>query len=101
MTRGSSDDGGADELYVLWERAISVSESEQQIIRLLTEIRDAQREELAYRRRVLDESFDLQKKSIALQKGAVRAQRVYMWVVIGGVVLVLALVALAKLLTGS
>ncbi|AWM35692.1 hypothetical protein GobsT_66240 [Gemmata obscuriglobus] len=77
-----------------------MSEAEQQILRLLTEIRDAQREELAYRRRVLDESFDLQKKSVALQKGAVRAQRAYMWVVIVGVTLVVALMALVKLLTG-
>ncbi|MDY3558539.1 hypothetical protein R5W23_005659 [Gemmata sp. JC673] len=77
-----------------------MSEAEQQIIRLLTEIRDAQREELAYRRRVPEESFELQNKSVALQRGAVRAQRAYMWVVIVGVTFVVALMALVKLLTG-
>ena len=45
-----------------------MSEAEQQIVRLLTELRDAQREDLAYRRKVLDESFSLQKRAIRLQR---------------------------------
>lgn len=44
------------------------SDAEQQIIRLLTELRDAQREDLAYRRRTLDESIALQRNAVAFQR---------------------------------
>ncbi|OWK37829.1 hypothetical protein [Fimbriiglobus ruber] len=40
------------------------SDAEEQIIRLLTDLR----EELAYRRRVLDESIGLQKRAVRLQR---------------------------------
>jgi hypothetical protein len=52
-----------------------MSDAEKEIIRLLTELRDAQQEELAYRRRVLEESLAQQQQSIALQRKAVRWQR--------------------------
>jgi hypothetical protein len=45
-----------------------MSDAEQQIIRLLTDLRDAQREELAYRRRVLEESIGLQRRAVRLQR---------------------------------
>lgn len=47
-----------------------MSEGERQIIQLLTELRDAQREELAYRRRMLDESMDLQRRALSRQRVA-------------------------------
>jgi hypothetical protein len=69
------------------------SDAEQEIVRLLTELRDAQREELAYRRRVLDES-------IALQRRAVRWQRGSLLVILVGFVLLL-IVGGACLLTAG
>lgn len=69
-----------------------MTEAEQEIIRLLTEMRDAQREELVYRRRVLEES-------LALQKRALRAQRAGLGVVLGVFALVFVLFAVTKFLT--
>ena len=40
----------------------------REIIRLLTEMRDAQREELAYRRRAVEESLALQRRAIWWQR---------------------------------
>jgi hypothetical protein len=40
------------------------------VIRLLTEIRDAQREESAYRKRVMDESLRLQRSAVVTQRVA-------------------------------
>ena len=65
-----------------------MSDAEQQIIQLLTELRDAQREELAYRRRMLNES-------IALQRRAVRLQRMGLAIVLGLVLLLAGWVGLA------
>jgi hypothetical protein len=65
-----------------------MSDAEQQIIRLLTDPRDAQRDELAYRRRVLDESIELQKR-------AVRLQRVGLAIVLGVVAVGVVMVVLA------
>jgi hypothetical protein len=62
-----------------------MSDADGQIIRLLTEIRDAQREELAYRRKVLEES-------LALSRRAVRLQRI-------GVVIALAVVVISVVVT--
>jgi hypothetical protein len=45
-----------------------MTDGEGQIVRLLTELRDAQREELAYRRRVLDESMAMQRRALRLQR---------------------------------
>jgi len=64
-----------------------MTDAEQQIIRLLTELRDAQCEELAYRRRVLDES-------IGLQKRAVRLQRIGLATVLGVIAVTTAVVVL-------
>lgn len=44
------------------------SDAGEQIIRLLTEIRDAQREERDYRKRAVDESIDLQRRAVRLQR---------------------------------
>ena len=46
-----------------------LTDGERQIIRLLTEIRDAQQEELSFSRRAIDES-------LGLQRGGARAQKV-------------------------
>lgn len=43
-------------------------ETGQQIVRLLSEMRELQKEDLAYRRKVLDESFALQKRAMGYQK---------------------------------
>ena len=56
-----------------------MGDADGQIIRLLTEIRDAQREEMAYRRQVLDES-------LALSRRAVRMQRIGLLVVVAIIV---------------
>ena len=53
-----------------------MSDAERQIIQLLTEIRDAQRDEIAYRREVLEESLALQKKAIGMQSNAVHSVRI-------------------------
>lgn len=66
------------------------SDAEQQIIRLLTDLRDAQQEELAYRRQVLEES-------IGLQRRAVRLQRVGVGIVLAVLMVGLGLIALASL----
>lgn len=66
------------------------SDAEEQIIRLLTDLRDAQREELAYRRRVVDES-------IGLQKRAVRLQRIGLAIVLVVLAVGLGMIALAQL----
>ena len=44
--------------------------NEDAIVRLLTEIRDAQREELAHRRQVIAESMRLQRSAIRWQRSA-------------------------------
>ena len=64
-----------------------MGDADGQIIRLLTEMRDAQREELAYRRKVLDES-------LALSRRAVRMQ----WI---GLLIVVALVVAGVVLVGG
>jgi len=43
-------------------------ETGQKIVRLLSEMRELQKEDLAYRRKVLDESFALQKRAMGYQK---------------------------------
>ncbi|MGL6072948.1 MAG: hypothetical protein ACRC8S_02180 [Fimbriiglobus sp.] len=63
------------------------TEAEGKIIELLTEMRDAQRAEVEYRRRVMDESM-------ALQKRGIRFQRIGLLVVLVFVVIALFLVAL-------
>lgn len=45
-----------------------MGDADAQIIRLLTEMRDAQREELAYRRAVLSESLDLSRRAVRMQR---------------------------------
>lgn len=65
------------------------SDAEQQIIRLLTDLRDAQREEVTYRRRVLDESLGLQRR-------AVRLQRIGLAIVLGVLAVGVGLIALAR-----
>jgi hypothetical protein len=57
-----------------------MADADVQIIQLLTELRDAQREELAYRRKVLDES-------LALSRRAVRMQRIGLLIVVGMVII--------------
>ena len=47
-----------------------VTDADGQIIRLLTEFRDALREELAYRHKILDESLDV--RFTVLQNGRAR-----------------------------
>lgn len=64
-----------------------MGDADGQIIRLLTEMRDAQREELAYRRKILDES-------LALSRRAVRMQRI-------GMLILIAVVAVGAFLIGS
>ena len=44
------------------------SDGETQIIRLLTQLRDAQREEFEYRRQMMDETVRLQKRAARLQR---------------------------------
>ena len=44
------------------------SDVEERIIRLLTDLRDTQREEQAYRRGVIDETLGLQKRAVRLQR---------------------------------
>ena len=53
-----------------------MNEADTEILRLLTELRDLQREELAYRRRLLDESMADQKQSLEIQRTAIRLQQV-------------------------
>jgi hypothetical protein len=69
------------------------SDAEEQIVRLLTDLRDAQREDLVYRRKVLDES-------IGLQKRAIRFQRVGLVTVLVAIGVGLIMIALAKLAMG-
>lgn len=64
-----------------------MGDADGQIIRLLTEMRDAQREELTYRRKVLDES-------LALSRRAVRMQRI-------GLLFVVAVIAVGVALIGG
>ncbi len=52
-----------------------MNDADGQIIRLLTEMRDAQQDELAYRRQVMEES-------LALARRGVKTQRVALLVVI-------------------
>jgi hypothetical protein len=69
-----------------------MTDTDHQIIRLLTELRDSQREELAYRRGVLEESLGLQRR-------AVRNQRIAFLVGLGLILVVAAasvLVGLAR-----
>ena len=66
------------------------SDAEQEIIRLLTDLRDAQREELAHRRRVVDES-------IGLQRRAVRLQRVGLTIILAMLAVGLSLIAVVQL----
>ncbi len=58
-----------------------MGDSDGQIIRLLTELRDAQREDLTYRRKAVEES-------LALSRRAVRMQRIGLLIVLGGVVVI-------------
>ncbi len=57
-------------------------EAEQQTIRLLTEMRDIQREYVAYRRSKIDESLEMQARAMETQKRAVHLQRVGLAIVI-------------------
>ena len=41
--------------------------NEEAILRVLTEIRDAQREDLAYRRKIMEQSIRMQRSSFWLQ----------------------------------
>ncbi|WP_157369435.1 hypothetical protein [Zavarzinella formosa] len=66
------------------------TDAEYQIIQLLTDLRDAQREELAYRRRVLDESIGLQRRAVKLQRIGVA---IVLLVLVAG----LGMIALAQL----
>jgi hypothetical protein len=45
-----------------------MTDADTQIVQLLTEIRDAQREEIEYRRRATEESLALQRRAIATQR---------------------------------
>lgn len=60
-----------------------MSDADREIVRLLTEIRDEQRAEAAYRRQYLDESAVQNREAMELQKRAVRAQRRGGWVAVG------------------
>lgn len=71
-----------------------MGDADAQIIRLLTELRDAQREELAYRRAVLSESLDLTRR-------AVRMQRVGLQMVGGMALLGLAVAGLVAIGAGA
>ena len=52
-----------------------MSDAERQIIQILTEMRDSQREELAYRRRTLDESLALSRLAVQRQEQMARLYR--------------------------
>ena len=72
-------------------------DSGEDITRLLTEIRDTQREHLAEYRRVSQEILGLQNVAVVRQQGA---GRVYMRVVVfGGILLAILFLFLAYLLT--
>ncbi len=65
--------------------------ADDQIIRLLTEMRDAQREEMAYRRKAVDES-------LALANRGVRMQRIGLLIVVAMVVVGAAWLAILPVL---
>ncbi len=64
-----------------------MGDADGQIIRLLTELRDIQREELTYRRKAVDES-------LALTRRAVRMQRM-------GLLIMLAVIVVGVVVIGS
>jgi hypothetical protein len=66
-----------------------MSDAEREVVRLLTEIRDAQREDIAYRRQAVDESIVLQRRALQLQRTALLALPVL--IVIGCIGLMLIL----------
>jgi hypothetical protein len=70
-----------------------MGDADRQIIRLLTEMRDAQQEEMAYRRKVLDES-------LALSRRAVRMQRIGLLFVVVVVAVGVALISAGLLARG-
>ena len=45
-----------------------MTDADGQMVQLLTELRDAQREELAYRRKALEESLALARRGIRMQR---------------------------------
>ena len=64
-----------------------MGDTDGQIIRLLTEMRDAQREDSTYRRKAIDES-------LILSRRAVRMQRIGLLIVLAVVVVIGGLFAL-------
>ena len=62
-----------------------MGDADGQIIRLLTEMRDAQKEELAYRRKVLDESMALQRRAVRLQR--IGLLIVLVFIAVGGILI--------------
>ncbi|MGL4465447.1 MAG: hypothetical protein ACRDD1_15590 [Planctomycetia bacterium] len=65
--------------------------NDERIVQLLTEIRDAQREEAAYRRKAVDESLALTRRAVRLQRLGLF---VYMLVVLAAAVLIAYLVSM-------
>lgn len=68
-----------------------MTDTDHQIIHLLTELRDLHREDLAYRRRVLEESMLLQRRSV-------RMQRLALPFLLGVVIVLIAVMVIINLL---
>ena len=71
-----------------------MSNADDQIIRLLTEMRDAHREEMAYRRNAIDES-------LALARRGLRMQRIGLLSVLAVVVVVVVVISSGVLLSNK